>query len=391
LRERLGVSTVKHSVNVIRPPAIRVGAALLLLGAVLWAGRTAAVTPAAQPVITHLGVVGTNLVFNATLPPGVDQVILETRPTLTTPWDDAAMLDVPVSGGDVEFTIPKPAFQSAFFRLRTTTGTATDSQLSTELQYVTMPSLAGTDRGVLPDTDAVFHFKGIVDGSDRIQITRQGAFWEHVNWDWPAGAVAINGIQWDPQDKNYLTTTGQVAFLPDAYSLEAVSLEIVEGRDVIALERTNHALVVYVDDTQSGAAPYEFKIHFRPKATGTIEAGPSPAATLQIVAAIDGSDSLRITSREATWEHRAYSPPWGISLNGVAWDVRQTNTLANAGTNTFLPANVDFSTARILNRKGRDLGTMWADADSLWIQFADNPNGADAYELEIAFGPGTQR
>lgn len=58
----------------------------------------------------------------------------------------------------------------------------------------------------------------------------------------------------------------------------------------------------------------------------------------------------------------------------------------NAKTNTFLPSGVDLSTARIVNRKGRDVGTMWADADVLWIQFADNPNGADFYELELSFG-----
>ena len=59
----------------------------------------------------------------------------------------------------------------------------------------------------------------------------------------------------------------------------------------------------------------------------------------------------------------------------------------NAGTNTFLPPDVNLATARIIHRKGRDLGTMWAEADALYIHFADNPNGADTYELEIAFDP----
>jgi len=58
----------------------------------------------------------------------------------------------------------------------------------------------------------------------------------------------------------------------------------------------------------------------------------------------------------------------------------------NVGTNAFLPSGVDFSTARIVNRNGRDVGTMWAEAEALWIQFADNPNGADVYELELSFG-----
>ena len=131
----------------------------------------------------------------------------------------------------------------------------------------------------------MFHFKGVVDGSDRILITRAGAFWEHVNWDWPAGAVAINDAQWNPREKNYLTTTGLVAFLPEAYSLEAASLEIIEGRDVVALERTNNALIVYLNDTPAGAAMYEFKILFHPIAAKPAKTGTS-SATLKIAAQI---------------------------------------------------------------------------------------------------------
>jgi hypothetical protein len=357
-----------------------------LLGVALGVGSSIAETPVAQPVITSLTITGTNLVFNATLPSGTDQAMLEVRPTLTAAWEDAATLDVPADGGAVEFVMPKPTWATAFFRLRTTSGAAANAQLSTELRYVTLPSLGPTSENALPGTDALFHFRGEVDGSDRILITRQGALWEHVNWGWPAGAVTINGTQWNPMEKNYLTTTGAVAFLPETHSLEAVNLEIIQGRDLIALERTNGALIVYLDDTQSGAATYEFNIHFQPAATKPALATASPAATLKIAANIDGSDWLKITTRDATWTHRAYSYPWAISLNGVSWDLRQTNTLANAGTNTFLPPGVDLSSARIVSRKGRDVATMWADADALWIQFADNPNGADSYELELSFG-----
>ncbi len=38
--------------------------------------------------------------------------------------------------------------------------------------------------------------------------------------------------------KNFLTTTGPQKFLHDAFSLESVrSLEVIRGRDVVALER----------------------------------------------------------------------------------------------------------------------------------------------------------
>lgn len=384
--ERSGILAVKSSVNTIRRLTIQPGRTLLLLAALLLGGRLIAALPAGQPVITSLSVAGTNLVFQATIPSGVQQAILEIRPTFNAPWQDAAALDVPATGGAVEFIIPKPIWESAFFRLRTTAGSVSNALLSTELQYVTIPPLGPGDPDASAGTEAVFHFKGMVDGSDRIILTRQGALWEHVNWDWPAGPVTVNGTQWSPREKNYLTTTGAVTFLPETYSLDAVRLETIAGRDVVALERTNHALIVYLDDTPSGAAAYEFKIHFRPGPPKPVVTAGSHPATLKIIAAIDGSDLLKITPRDAVWKHRAYSPPWDIRLNDIPWDVRQTNTLVNAGTNIFLSPEVNLATARIINRKGRDLVTLWAEAHALWINFADNPNGADTYELEIAFG-----
>jgi hypothetical protein len=357
----------------------------LLFGAVLGSSSASAVTPASQPVIQSLTVVGTNLVFRVQLPPEVSQAALEIRHDLTTPWQEAATLDLSHGTGDVEFIIPKPTWDSAFFRLRTSNATAAAAQLSAELQYVTIPSLFSSPRDASSAPEAVFHFQGVVDGSDHIVINHQGAFWEHVNWDWPAGAVTVNGTQWNPREKNYLTTTGTVAFLPETFSLAAARLETIAGRDVVALERTAHALIVYLNDTPSGASAYEFKLHFHPATRKPVATGKSRGATLKIAAAIDGSDTLKITRAAATWSHRAYSHPWDVSLNGIPWNVRQTNTLMNVGTNTFLLADVDFSSARIIHRKGRDLATMWAEPDALLIQFADNPNGADSYELEIAF------
>jgi len=347
-------------------------------------GRSAAVTPVDSPVITSLTVAGTNLNFSASIPSGASLGILEMRPDLTTSWQEAAQFAVPATGGNIEFVVPRPALDAAFFRLKLTMNMATNSLLSAELQYVTIPPLGPAETNGLTDPEAVFHFKGMVDGSDRILITHAGAFWEHVNWDWPSGAVTVNGSQWNPQQKNYLTTTGAVSFLPEAYSLSAASLEVIEGRDVVALERTNNALIVYLDDTPLGAAMYDFKIHFRPAVVRPANA--SATATLKITAQIDGSDLLKITAGEATWTHRAYSGPGVVRLNDIIWDLHQTNVLTNAGTNTYLPAGVDFSTARIVSRQGRDVGTMWADADALWIQFADNPIGADLYGLELAFG-----
>jgi hypothetical protein len=357
----------------------------LCLAVILHASPATAALPENQPVITALSLVGTNLVFDTEFPAGVEQAVLEMRPNLTADWQEAALLDVPTNGGNVEFSIPQPPLDMAFFRLNATLLKPSQTKLSDELRYVTVPSLVQATTNNKAPAEAVFHFKGQIDGSDRIVITHQGAFWEHVNWAWPADAVTVNDSQWNPLEKNFMTTTGAVAFLPQMYSLATANLEIIEGRDVIALERTNEALMVYLDDTQSGSAPYEFNIHFH-MATMAASPRPATAATLKIAAQIDGSDRLKITAGGAAWTHLTWSLPEAVTLNGVSWDLRQTNVLRNTGTNTFLPAGVDFSTARIVHRRGRDLATLWADNDAVWVTFADNPNGSDAYELEISFG-----
>jgi hypothetical protein len=348
--------------------------------------------------ITDLSVEGTNLVLDAVVPPGVEQVTLEMRPALDESWQEAASLNVPTGSDEVVFTIPTPATPSAFFRLKgeqssqnsavqsssanSSPGTQSSPLISSELRYVAMPSLGSN---LAENGDAIFHFKGVVDGSDKIVITRAGALWNHVNWDWPEGPVTINGRQWDPQRKNYVTTIGPTAFLPEPFSLAAVDLEVIQGRDVVALERADNALIVYLDDTPPEADTYDFKIHFHPVTAQAENKIASVAATLKIAGRIDGSDRIKFTATEARWEHKTYSYPTGVTLNGIPWNPATEPVRKNEGTNQFLPMGIDFSTARIIGRKGRDVATMWADTNALWVTFADNPDGDDAYELDVSF------
>jgi hypothetical protein len=371
--------------------AARLLGALLLLSLMPFLAVARDVVVNNQLALTSIAVQGTNLTLVAVVPPGLGHVTLEMRPTLIAPWQATEALEVPTGGGELAFTIQKPG-DMQFFRLNAAAGVEGAGVVSAEVNYLTVaplgsasPSLPGSNRQAA-EPEAVFHFKGMVDGSDRILITRDGALWEHAHWGWPEGAVTVNGTQWNPQQKNYLTTAGEAKFLPECFSLEAVDLERITGRDVVALERTNNALVVYLDDTPVGAGEYEFKIHFHPASPKPAPARASTAATLKIAAEIDGSDCLRITATEATWDHKLWGGPANVRVNDLPWPVQQTNVLQNAGTNLFLPSGVDFSTARIVSRKGRDLATLWAEEDALWVWFADSPNGSDHYELEIAFG-----
>ena len=371
--------------------AARLSGALFLLSLTPFLAVARDVVVNNQIALASIAVQGTNLTLVAVVPPGLGHVTLEMRPTLIAPWQATEALEVPAGGGELTFTIQKPG-DMQFFRLNAAAGVEGAGVVSVEVNYLTVaplgsavPSLPGSN-GQAAEPEAVFHFKGMVDGSDRILITREGALWEHAHWGWPEGAVTVNGTQWNPQQKNYLTTAGEAKFLPECFSLEAVDLERITGRDVVALERTNNALIVYLDDTPVGAGEYEFKIHFHPASPMPAPARASTATTLKIAAEIDGSDCLRITATEATWDHKLWGGPANVRLNNLPWPVQQTNVLQNASTNQFLPSGVDFSTARIVSRKGRDLATLWAEADGLWVSFADSPNGSDQYELEIAFG-----
>jgi hypothetical protein len=340
-------------------------------------------TPPNPLAITSISLEGTNLILIADVPPNSGQVTLEMRPSLDAAWQDEESSNVQAGADEVTLTLPKPTNDVCFFRLKTTLTSGNASQVSDELQYTTMPSLASnlTNSG-----DAIFHFKGQVDGSDKIVITHDGALWSHVNWRWPLGLVVINDTRWNPEQKNYMTSVGASKFLPETFSLESASLEKIEGRDVIALERSTNALIVYLDDTPPGASEYEFTVHFHPVGPDPAQTTGGVAADLKIAAQIDGSDCIKITSKEAIWTHNTDAFPTDVTLNNVQWDLQQTNVLENEGTNTFLPSGVDLSTARIVSRKGRDLATMWADKDALWVSFADNPNGSDSYELDISFG-----
>lgn len=274
------------------------------------------------PVINSISVAGTNLDFVATFPPAVASGLLEMRPTLTDEWQSVAALNVPAAGGTVEFIIPMPALPSAFFRLNVSMQTATNAlisnRISEELQFVAVPPLGPDSTNT---NEAVFHFKGMIDGSDRIVIRRQGALWEHMHWDWPRGAVTVNGAQWNPSEKNFMTTTGTVPFLPEKYDLLSPRLELLAGRDVVALERTNDALIVYLDDTPPGAGLYEFKIHF-PLATAKARpARFSPRNTLKVSVVIDGSGLLKITPTEAAWKQGAWGLPEAVKLNDISWNL----------------------------------------------------------------------
>jgi hypothetical protein len=155
--------------------------------------------------------------------------------------------------------------------------------------------------------------------------------------------------------------------LDAAWQDEASSNVQADANEMIFIipRPTNDVCFFRLDDTPPGSSEYEFSIHFHPVRLDPVKPTVGVAADLKISAQIDGSDCLKITSKEATWTHGYYSWPTDVSLNEIHWDLQRTNVLKNEGTNISMPSGVNFSTAKIVGRKGRDLATMRADKDAI--------------------------
>lgn len=236
--------------------------------------------------------------------------------------------------------------------------------------------------------DVVVKFQGQVDGTDRITIDANQATWEHVHWDMPPEPVKLNGVTWDPRENPTLKNQGETRFLPRAVDFSTAKLRRISGRDTVALETRKDAVVVHVSDTPFEAAPYEFEVVFRPKSARP-EAkarARSPHATLKIAADIDGSDELHIDAKGARWVHHEWDWPTEVRLNDVVWKPEETPTLANTGATRFLDPAVDFATARVTKKEGRDTAVLEHTDGGVVIYFADSLLDRSPYEVVITFG-----
>jgi hypothetical protein len=357
-------------------PMLRRFAGVGLLSAVA-AFCCGAILITARPLITSIKVDGADLLIQARVPADSGTATLEAKAIdADGTWKPCATSSI--LHGEANFRLPKPD-QNHIFRVRTGGTDASRPANTEELCFVTAkanPPAAGSE--------CTLHFKARIDGSDRIQISRGGAMWDHVNWGFPTSPVSINGVEWNPQEKNLFAPPGSLPLIPGPFDLRSARLEIIEGRDTVVCEPSADGVTVYVNDTPSGPAPYEFKVHFSAGATPA----PRPtgkSATLTLIANIDGSDRVVITSAGANWEHKCWGWPSGVLLNGIAWSPQEHPTLSNEG-DQLLPAGVDFASARVVSRSGRDLAVLETREDAVIIHFADNPNGHGRYEVRLAFG-----
>ncbi|MCC9604983.1 hypothetical protein LOC68_25250 [Blastopirellula sp. JC732] len=118
-------------------------------------------------------------------------------------------------------------------------------------------------------------------------------------------------------------------------------------------------------------------------AVGVIQA--KEPISLHIVADIDGSDRLSVSAREIFWVHRHWDWPNLVKINDFEWSPRSSPVLGEQVSQRLLAESVDFASAKMTVRQGRDTVVLETFDDHILIHFADSPNGRSNYDLTITF------
>ena len=115
---------------------------------------------------------------------------------------------------------------------------------------------------------------------------------------------------------------------------------------------------------------------------------PDSVPTITIVAVIDGTDTVLISSQAATWNHGVHQWPTSVKINTMDWNPRKEKSLKAAGTDALLKHPVDFSSARLRKIRGRGPVKLTPAKNHIAVSFDDTGfGGADTYEVLVTFGP----
>jgi len=220
----------------------------------------------------------------------------------------------------------------------------------------------------------ILDIKATVDGSDVLNLSPHGAQWAHNTYD-PATDVAINGAEWNSTLIPNLQAPGLAQ--ADFSTARVVSRS---GRDLVAMEQTAGGIAIYFDDALPGAAPYEIRIAMdRAGAKPHLPLTASDPFYVNVDANIDGSDSLTISASGSVWNHRSMDLPSDVRINQMPWDVAAHPNRSDLGLH-----GVNFSSAIVVQRSGRDTVALERTDSSLTIYFDDAPDGPGRYHIEIA-------
>ena len=101
---------------------------------------------------------------------------------------------------------------------------------------------------------------------------------------------------------------------------------------------------------------------------------------LRISATIDGSGRFKFTRESLKFEHKHWSRPTRVSIDGEPWK----NINVTPGPWKDIADRVDLTKAWIVKRDGRDTIALEATPNGFDLYVSDSPNGAAEYTIVIA-------
>lgn len=115
----------------------------------------------------------------------------------------------------------------------------------------------------------------------------------------------------------------------------------------------------------------------KPEKYQTIDVHPK---LLRISATIDGSGRFTFTRDSLKFEHKHWTGPTNVSIDGEPW--KDLN--ATPGPWKDIADRVDLTRAWIVRRDGRDTIALESTPNGFDLYVADSPNGAAEYSIIIA-------
>ena len=110
------------------------------------------------------------------------------------------------------------------------------------------------------------------------------------------------------------------------------------------------------------------------------ESADSYVELLRISANVDGSGRIVFTKNSMRYEHKYWSPPANVKVNGEPW-TDLNHTPSSWGD---FSRKLDLSRAWIAKRQGRDVAVLEHTANGFDLYLCDSPNGAADYDVTIA-------
>jgi hypothetical protein len=112
---------------------------------------------------------------------------------------------------------------------------------------------------------------------------------------------------------------------------------------------------------------------------------PSSPAQLKITAVIGGPNELHLYPHEARWIITRGSGPTDLKLNGISWDVQESNRLPNAGATRYLPEGVNLASGRLNVNKWRGRIGLRVEPHHIVLWLIDGFAGMGDFDVVIEF------